>query len=93
MHLEKNNVKTDHVSCPTAKANWVLGMFKKNFVSRDSEIWKKFYVSLVFIFQNFRPHLEYAVQVWCPYLVMDMRRYKRFKNSSGVVWTRLQGKN
>ena len=56
----------DHVRSAAAKANRVIGMLKKTFVSTDSEIWIKLYVSFV------RPQLEYAVQSWCPYLVMDI---------------------
>ena len=44
------------------KANKVLGMLKKTFVSRDIELWLKLNKSLV------RPHLEYSVQAWCPTL-------------------------
>ena len=50
----------EHIRGVTAKANSVLGMLKRAFVSRDVDLWKKLYVSLV------RPHLEYAVQVWNP---------------------------
>ena len=45
----------DHIITAASKANRVIGMLKKTFVSRDSEIWKILYVSLV------RPHLKYAV--------------------------------
>jgi hypothetical protein len=41
-------------------------MLKKTFMFRDSNLWKKMYISLV------RPHLEYAVQVWNPYLAKDI---------------------
>ena len=54
----------DHVKSAAAKANKVLEMLNKTFVSRDSEIWKNWYVSIV------RSNIEYAVQAWCPYLVM-----------------------
>ena len=44
------------------KANWILGMLKRTFDSRDPELWKDLYVSLL------RTHLEYAVQAWNPHL-------------------------
>ena len=44
------------------KANMILGMLKRTFESRDHGLWKDLYVSLV------RPHLEYSVQAWNPYL-------------------------
>ena len=56
----------DHVRSKAAIVKWVLGMLKKAFVSRVSEIWKKLYVSLV------KTHLEYAVQSWCPFLFKNI---------------------
>ena len=53
--------KLDQVRHAASKANKVLGMLLKTFVSRESDLWKKLYISLV------RPHLEYAVQAWCSY--------------------------
>ena len=35
----------------------VLGMLKITYVSRETDLWKKLYSSMI------RPHLEYAVQV------------------------------
>ena len=43
-----------HVDTIVAKANKVLGMLVKTFASRDKELWKMLYISLV------RPHLEFA---------------------------------
>ena len=40
------------------KANKVLGLLKRSFVSRESKLWKNLYTSIV------RPHLEYASSVW-----------------------------
>ena len=54
-------------------------MLKKTFVSRDSKIWKKLNVSLV------RPHLEYAVQVWCPYLVMDIEALENIQRRASKI--------
>ena len=49
-----------------AKANRILGIIKKTFISRDSSVITKLYKSLV------RPHLEYAIQAWSPYLLCDV---------------------
>jgi len=47
------------------KANQVLGQLLRSFHSRDM-------TSLVQLYKVFvRPHLEYAVQVWCPYTAND----------------------
>ena len=60
-------------------------MLKKTFVSRDSEIWKKLYVSLV------RAHLEYAVQVSCPYLVMDIEALEKIQRRASKIPNELYG--
>ena len=60
-----------HVNRTVAKANRILGMLKRTFESRDPELWKDLYVSLV------RPHLEYAVQAWNPHLQGDIERIER----------------
>ena len=51
-------------------AKLVLGMLEKTFVSRDTDIWK-LHVSLV------RPHLEYAAQACCPYLVIYIKALEK----------------
>lgn len=48
------------------KANRVLSYIKRHFRNRTKEIILPLYNSLV------RPHLEYAVQFWCPYLRKDI---------------------
>ena len=53
------------------KANRILGMLKRIFVSRDLGLWKDLYVSLV------RPHLEYVVQAWNPHLEGYIDRIER----------------
>ena len=46
-------------------------MLKRTFESREPGLWKDLYVSLV------RPHLEYAVQAWNPYLQGDIDKFER----------------
>ena len=49
------------------KGNRALGMIKRNFAFRSKEVILKLYKSLV------RPHLDYAIQAWCPYLEKDKK--------------------
>ena len=47
-----------------SRANRVLGMVRRQFKALDKE-------SFLIIYKGFvRPHLEYAIQVWSPYLVV-----------------------
>ena len=48
------------------KANRVLGFISRSVSNRTSEVILKLYLALV------RPHLDYAVQFWCPHYRMDI---------------------
>ena len=57
------NLKFDkQVNEAVRKANMILGLIKRNFSYIDRDVFNKLYKSLV------RPHLEYAQEVWQPYL-------------------------
>ena len=58
-------------------ANTVLGMLKKTFVSRDSEIWKKLYVSLVRIDSKL---------VWIPFKIAASIALRSSDRSSVVAY-------
>ena len=53
------------------KANKKPGMLKRTFYSRDRSLWRNLYVSLV------RPHLEFTVQAWNPYLEKDIIKIEK----------------
>lgn len=52
-----------HINNKISKANSILGVICRTFTYRDKDIMLQLYKSLV------RPHLEYANQLWAPYLV------------------------
>ena len=57
------NLKFDkQVNEAVRKANMILGLIKRNFSYIDRDVFNKLYKSLV------RPHLEYAQEVWQPYI-------------------------
>ena len=62
-----NSLKNS-TNCATAakKANRVLGIINRTLTYKDKRIILQLYKSLV------RPHLEYAVQAWNPYLQKDI---------------------
>lgn len=55
-----------HISITVNKANKVLGSIKRSVGTANTNVFSMLYMSLV------RPILEYAVPVWCPYLVKDI---------------------
>ena len=65
--LISNDLKWENQVNKAAKtANSVIAQIKNIFTYFDSSLVKLLYVSLV------RPHLEYAVSVWNPYLRKDI---------------------
>src|SRR6218665_1667917 len=55
------------------RANRILGMIKRTIVSREQDVVLRLYKSLV------RPHLEYCVQAWSPYLRQDIDTLERIQ--------------
>ena len=66
VHVSDSFKFSNHISKIAAKANSILGRINRAFENKDKEIIKLLYVSMV------RPHLEYAVQSWSPYLRKDI---------------------
>ena len=62
-------------------------MLNKTFVSRDKEIWKKLYTSLV------RPHLEYAASVWNPNRAKDIKLIEKVQERASRIPTELRDMN
>jgi ribonuclease P/MRP protein subunit RPP40 len=61
----------EQVNYAANKANKVLGMLRKTFISRKKDLWKKLYTTLV------RPHLEFAVPVWNPQTAGDIEKIEK----------------
>ena len=69
----------DQISKATSKANSMLGQLKRTFVTRDKIIWKKLYTTYV------RPHLEFAVAAWNPYLKKDINLIEKVQRRATKV--------
>ena len=69
----------DQVSKATSKANNMLGQLKRTFVTRDKLIWKKLYTTYV------RPHLEFAIAGWNPYLKKDIAQIEKVQRRATKV--------
>ncbi|XP_065650817.1 uncharacterized protein LOC136078936 [Hydra vulgaris] len=63
------------------KANRMLNMLKKIFISRDLMLWTKLYKTYV------RPNLEYAISAWSPYLMKDIKIIEKIQRRSTKVPT------
>src|SRR5215469_15321677 len=68
------------------KANKMLGYIARNFEYKSKNVILPLYKSLV------RPHLEYAVQLWSPYLVKDITKIERIQKRATKMIPELREK-
>ena len=88
----------DHTAKPSlqcakaaSKANQVLGQLLRSFQCREKDVLVQLYKVFV------RPHLEYAIQAWSPYLVKDIeilekvqkRLVRQIRNVTGTYEEKL----
>jgi hypothetical protein len=70
--IVQGNLKWDQQCAQVVnKANRVLGMIKRSFSYIDIDMFLALYKSLI------RPHLEYCIQAWRPFLVKDVDLLER----------------
>jgi hypothetical protein len=63
------------------KANSTLGMIKRTIVTRDKDTILRLYKSMV------RPHLEYCIQAWNPYLKQDIEKLEKVqRRATKMIW-------
>ena len=81
-----NNAKPGE-QCAKAvkKANQVLGQLLRSFQCRDKHTLVQLYKVFV------RPHLEYAVQAWCPYTAKDIELIEKVQKRAIRQITNLKG--
>lgn len=76
---------SDHLAEKINKANSILGLIRRTFVYLDLPILKSLYTALV------RPYMEYANQVWCPYLVKDVEALENVQRRATRMVPQLKG--
>ena len=69
-----------------AKANAVLGQMSKAFHYRDKLVWLQLYKTFV------RPHLEFAIQAWSPWLKGDIEVLEKVQKRAVGMVIGLRGK-
>jgi hypothetical protein len=77
--VDKDMKFKNQVMAQTKKANKALGMIKRNFECVNQEIFQILYSVLV------RPHLEYAVQVWNPYLIGEKEKIEKVQRRATKI--------
>ena len=79
--LTSSDLAVSHQCTEAAsRANRVLGMAKRQFKAMDKE-------SFLIIYKGFvRPHLEYVIQAWSPYLRMDIDCLEKVQEEQPNWW-------
>ena len=67
------------VTKSASKADSMLGMLKRTFVKRNEKIWKKLYTTYL------RPHLEFGVSAWNPYLKKDINTLEKVQRRATKI--------
>jgi len=73
-----------HIGYAVAKSNQLVGLIKRCFVYRDTEIIERLFTTLV------RPHLEYANSVWHPRFKKDAKQLEKFHRHAIKLVTSLR---
>ena len=83
--IMSNNMSfSKQVAKAAAKANGTLGMIKRAFSYIDKD-------SLLVLYKSFvRPHLEYCVQAWSPFLVKDKNILQKVQRRATKLVPELQ---
>jgi ribonuclease P/MRP protein subunit RPP40 len=68
------------------KANAILGQISRSFHYRKKVTMTKLYKTFV------RPHLEYAVTVWCPWLEKDIEELEKVQKRAVKMMSDVKGK-
>jgi hypothetical protein len=68
------------------KANGMISMLKRTFVSRDIKIWSKLYKTYI------RPQLEFAISAWNPYRQMDIVKMEKVQKRVTRIPSQLRNK-
>ena len=65
----------------------MLGLLKRTFVHRGTDLWKRLYTTYV------RPQLEFAIAAWNPYHQSDINKLEKVQNRATKVSHFLKGFN
>ena len=64
--MNANMKVSEQCRIAASKGNQVLGMIRRNITYKEKSLIVPLYKAIV------RPHLEYCIQAWSPYLMKDM---------------------
>ena len=71
--MNANMKVSEQCRIAASKANQVLGMIRRNITYKDKSLIVPLYKAIV------RPHLEYCIQAWSPYLRKDIDMLEKYR--------------
>ena len=71
IHMSCDLKPVHNVDKAAAEGNQMVGLIRRNFPYIDLDTCRTLYCSIV------RPHLEYAIQSWCPYFQKDISELEK----------------
>ena len=83
--IDSNGKPSLQCAKAASKANQVLGQLLRSFKCRDKIVLTQLYKVFV------RPHLEYAVQSWCPYSIKDIDVLEKVQKRFARQITNIKG--
>ena len=84
--MVQSDLKVDQQCCKAAdEANRKLGMIKRGFKNKTRDVMLPLYKAMV------RPHLDYCIQAWRPYLRKDIDRLEKVQRRATKMMEGLEG--
>ena len=85
VYVHQSLKPSQHIAAAVQKANQVLGMIKRNITNKSTSVITKLYKELV------RPHLEYGVQAWSPWLKKDIDKLEAVQRRASRMIPEIKG--
>ena len=78
--MNANMKVSEQCRIAASKGNQVIGMIRRNITYKDKRLIVPLYKAIV------RPHLEYCIQAWSPYLRKDIAIYlKKYRGEQQLL--------
>ena len=71
--MDANMKVSEQCRIAASKANQVLGMIRRNITYREKRLIVPLYKAII------RPHLEYCIHAWSPYLRKDIFLLEKYR--------------
>ncbi len=77
--MNANTKVSEQCRIAASKGNQVLGMIRRNITFKEKSLIVPLYKAIV------RPHLEYCIQAWSPYLRKDIDMLEKIQRATKLI--------